>query len=378
MKANRRTFVSTGALGTAAIAAWAYFGPCGRSRAQLNRGMLLAPKKSKNGGEAFAGIVDLKTLRQDLVPIDFEGHSVVPHPGKAHHALVMPQRPGHQACEFDYAEKKVTRKFEPTAGRIMYGHGVFSPDGKQLYTTEAGGRPGEGQVIVRDGQSYEIVRELASFGAKPHQIGLLDGGKTLCVANTGEEEVVEEPNPLVRGQLHFLLPSFTLIDAQSGELLQRVRMENRFASMRHLDVGPDGTVALVEQSRSPREEPAPPLVAFFRKDSGLVLARDPGGVFERMKRHTLSVALDQKGEIAAVTSPWGNVVTFWKTASGEHVKTLSMHEPSGVTLAPGGSHFLVTSFSGGLESIRTDRLTFETVAVTGGDGAQWESHAIVV
>lgn len=68
----------------------------------------------------------------------------------------------------------------------LFGHGVFTPDGKTLFTTENDFENKQGVIGVRNASdNYKKIAEFPSGGIGPHELHLLADGKTLVVANGG-------------------------------------------------------------------------------------------------------------------------------------------------------------------------------------------------
>ncbi len=68
----------------------------------------------------------------------------------------------------------------------------------------------------------------------------------------------------------------------------------------------------------------------------------PEVVINRMTGEALSIAIDDKQNIAAVTHPEANMVTFWSIDKRELIKAMSVPEPRGVTLSLDEKSFIIS------------------------------------
>ena len=65
-------------------------------------------------------------------------------------------------------------------------HGVFSADGRLLYSTENDYDGARGMIGVRDVTGgYKQIGEFPAHGMEPHDIALLSDDRTIVIANGG-------------------------------------------------------------------------------------------------------------------------------------------------------------------------------------------------
>ena len=95
------------------------------------------------------------------------------------------------------------------AGRHFFGHGVFSPDGALLYATENDFENAAGMIGIYDARAnFERIGEFPTHGVGPHELLLLDDGRTIAIANGG----IETHPDFGRAKLNIptMKPSFVL------------------------------------------------------------------------------------------------------------------------------------------------------------------------
>ena len=256
------------------------------------------------------------------------------------------------------------------ANRRFYGHGVYSPDGRYLYTTENDFENGAGVIGVRDGETLAPMREMPSHGIGPHELLFLADGKTLVVANGG----IRTHPDLPREKLNVptMAPSLAYVDAASGARRAAYTLDNPFLSIRHLAIGRDDRLGIALQYEGPPEDTVP-LVGFQYAGEPIVLATAPDPLLRRLNHYTGSICLHPDTGIAAVACPRGGQVTFWDSATARFVASLPIRDAGGTSLSADGEAFVVTNGRGEIHTIRTDTLTAASPPVTIAD-TMWDNH----
>ena len=309
------------------------------------------------------------------LPLPSRGHSFAVRPdGSA--AVHFSRRPGRFALVLDLVQGTIARRVETPDGRHSYGHGVFSPDGRLLYTTENDFERERGVIGVYDaGADYRRVRELPSYGIGPHEIALLSDGETLVVANGG---IATHPDlPRVKLNLPTMAPSLCFVDRRSGALRRELMLDPALhrLSIRHLAVGPDDTVAIAMQYEGPAQDRVP-LVALQRGTGPLRVLQGPAAVLRAMKNYCGSVCFDPGGGTVAVSAPRGNLVTVWDVGTGRYLSSAKVNDGCGV--APGAvpGEFLASSGRGGVIAIDALSGTTRPLSVRGLEVARWDNHLV--
>jgi hypothetical protein len=131
------------------------------------------------------------------------------------------EKQGPGAGVFDLKTMEQIERIEPVAKRNFYGHGVLANQGALLLSTESG-LQGPGAIGVRDAKTLKYLGEFPSFGARPHDLHLVDGGRVLVVSNGGGNV---DTGPA---------PSVVYIDVESQRLLHRHVMPGSAYNTGHL------------------------------------------------------------------------------------------------------------------------------------------------
>ncbi|WP_457090902.1 DUF1513 domain-containing protein [Microvirga sp. P5_D2] len=301
------------------------------------------------------------------------GHDITLRPD-GRELVVFARRPGNWMAVIDPASGSVRKVVTAAQGRHFYGHGVFSDDGRLLFTTENHIAAGEGILGIYNADAgYARIGEMTTSGPGPHDLAFLPGGERLVVANGGERTESDSRDVVNEGELE---PSLALIRAGSGEVESHIELgrELRNLSIRHLACAPDGEVVFGCQFKGDPLNVVQ-LVGLLTPRGETVFLDMPEDDLVSMENYIGSVSLDRSGDIIAATSPRGSVVAFWDRASRRYLGRKRMSDVCGVTAAPDRATFLVTSGNAGVGMARIEEPAIERI---GGDFDRWiwDNHAL--
>ena len=313
---------------------------------------------------------DSQGRRRFRLPIEQRAHAAATHPLHRHRAVLVARRPGNLLYEIDLSGAAIRRVVQSADNRHFYGHGVYSPDGQYLFTTENDFDKGVGVIGVRDAETLTPVHEIPAYGVGPHELVFLSDGRTLVVANGGIR--THPGSPREKLNVPTMKPSLAYVDASRGTLLAQFTLDNRFLSIRHLAVGQDDLIAIAMQYEGPHADLAP-LVGFQQGGRPIMLATGEDSLLRRLRHYTGSICLHPVTGIAAVSCPRGGQVTFWDAATARCVGALPIREAGGISLSDDGAYFVATNGLGEIHSIRTDTLKLASPPVTVPD-TMWDNH----
>lgn len=381
MEIDRRDFVK---LSLCAGGSLFGMGGAGIARAvdssPINEPLYAAARRDLQGRYS-AAIFTLSDGDVRSVPLPARGHDIAVRPLSSE-VVVFARRPGRFAIAFTGDKAKKPVQFFAKETRHFYGHGVFSPDGRLLYTTENDFENGAGVIGVRDATaSYRQIGEFPSFGIGPHDMALMADGITMVIANGGIETSPENGRKILN--LSAMEPSLVYINRLTGELLEKQTLPKSLAklSIRHLTVAGKDRVVFGCQYKGPAQD-QPELMGFHKRGGEIKFRSAPDNVQAAMKNYVGSVTADPSLEVIAASAPRGNMVTFWRARDGEFLGTRNLKDGCGVAKAKRSHEFLLTSGAGivGLSgpnqtvgspdksALRNEHLTL----------FQWDNHAVHV
>ncbi len=314
----------------------------------------------------------LFSLSGDMRSIELpgRGHDIALHPDGGEW-VAFARRPGRFGVAVPVGTSQPVW-FATKPDRHFFGHGVFSADGRLLYSTENDYEGARGMIGVRDvAAGYKQIGEFSAHGMEPHDIALLSDGRTMVIANGGIRT-----HPDSEGELNLpdMQPSLVYVDVETGDLLGEYRLASALhqLSIRHLAIGAGDVVAFGCQYRGP-EEDAPPLVGFHRRGEEPVIAPAPSGTQEGLRNYIGSVAADSSGSIVAASAPKGGLVTYWDISSRRYLGVSDLNDGCGLAPTHHQANFLLTSGEGWLATADSSGAMERQAS-----SFQWDNHAILV
>ncbi|WP_296507500.1 DUF1513 domain-containing protein [Rhodoferax sp.] len=254
------------ALGALGVAAWS---ACSSTRAeaaqQVRSDTLQVLTAWQTGGRAYAGVWTPQGTRWATALPD-RAHQLLPllgtGAGRRQQALVVARRPGEYLARVDTRSGRLLQLHTMESDRYLGGHAVQSPDGRFIFTTESDGDTGQGLIAQRDTHTLEVVREFASGGIGPHALLWANNGE-LMVANGGILTLPETGRR--KRNIPRMEPNLSRIGTQSGQIREQFALDDRFLSLRHLAMAPDGTLAVALQAEhaDPELRQAAPALAIL-------------------------------------------------------------------------------------------------------------------
>ena len=350
---SRRGFVR-GALGALALAGCRRGGGGGAAARAEDGPWILSPS------EHHVALFAPGSGGRSELAVPIAAHSFVSTPRRRGRALVFAKN-APIALDLDYREHRIVRQLESSPDWLFYGHGAYADGGDHFYATELHRVNGVGAIVVRDADSFRILGEFPSHGASPHDCRLVDGGRTMIVANAGLPQTYAQS-------------TLTWVDVPSGRLLRTLENPKPSVHLTHFAAARDGAVVVTSAPNVGR--PTAPGALFVAPPDGVLSEVTlPPPIAAQIHDETLSVAIAESRRIAAITVPAGNLLLFVHVPDGAFVAARTLDRPAGVVLSPDGAHFIV----GARHSLRwfaVDTLAEDPRRATA-DGAGCTAHLAI-
>lgn len=371
---NRRRFLTAAATAAAMPLLWQ---PLRAGAVSAHHEAWVSAQGLDDGSYAMSWITPDNQKAQTVLS-GFRGHGAAQHPLKARHMLMFSRSPGTEGVEVNLETGEVTQRFYSADGHHMHGHGCFSSDGRILYTTESDYRDGTGKIVLRDSTDYRRLGEFLSHGVGPHDIQLMPDGKTLVVANGGLRTRPETGAQVLN--LDSMRSTLTYLDASTGRLISEHTLSESKASIRHLDVAADGTVAVATQVQreAMQDHHLIALGAVHKPGQPLQLLLAPAALVERFNDYMGSVVINQHERIAGFTSPRGNIAAFWNIDSGELAGYHAFYDVCGLTASLDERFFVLSNSAGEVRRLNARTLKEDKTLRQQFDGLHWDNHMFAI
>lgn len=302
-------------------------------------------KTSDSYGLACIG----STGQSQVLHCALRGHGLAQNPQAAEQVVLFPRHPGRSAVVFNLHSQQVSQQFDSLPGNIMSGHGCYSADGQFLYCVEVNEKTGAGFISVRETTHFKTQQTFSSYGIGPHEIKLMPDRQTLVLANGG---LINDANGKLLNP-ESIDSSLVYINRHSGALNGQYRVAEKTASLRHIDVDADGTVAIamqLQREACPHQELVP-LCAIQRGTQAIELLNCPEILLSHLQDYVGSVAINPKTGIAGFTSPRGNLACFWHIRSAQFAAYHSLNDVCGISVNASAERFLLSTSLGQLRQL---------------------------
>jgi len=278
-------------------------------------------------------ITNLQQQDSKLIDLDFLAHGIIIDP-KDKQRLLAFEKDGANAAAVNLATNTQTQKISSTEDKQFTGHAVFNKTGNTLFCTETYLKDGRGIISIRDGESFDILGEFSSYGENPHQCQLINDGATIVVTNAGSAKDNKSQ------------ASVTYIDLQSKKLIERVTLDNQQLNAGHIAIADNGSLVVASAAKKGLEnaqtENSLGGVSIRTPQQSMLSMTQPEVVINKLTGEALSVIIDNKHQVAAITHPKANMVTFWSIDKRELIKAMSVPDPRGITLSLDGQSFIIS------------------------------------
>ena len=356
MQPSRRSVVAT-------LAAFSASSSCGQSPAPTAHARFLSCARKPDGSHAAVILSDAGDILVEIALPD-RGHSSAISPG-GDKAVSFARRPGAYMATFHLDDPETARVIPAPHDRTLYGHGVYSDDGRALYTSENAFDEARGVIGVYDVASgYKRIGELPSGGVGPHQLLMLRDGRTLAIANGGIETHPDFPRAKLN--LSAMRSNLAYVDTVSGNLVDVVETPDHLQrlSLRHLTETSEGAIWVGGQYEGPVGDDIS-LIGVHHRGQPMRFA-DDRHTNPPLSDYVGSVATNGDGSKVALTSPRGGCIQIWDADSLKLAEQRAVSDICGVS--PWESGFVTSDGSG--------RIWRNEQLIASHPGWSWDNHLV--
>lgn len=318
----------------------------------------ISAARTADGAYVLVG-VSMEGTETFRLPLPDRGHAATAHP-RLPHAVAFARRPGRFAVVLDCRDGTTLATLDSPVGLHFYGHGTYDATGGLLFTTENDFENGQGRIGVWDvTKGYKRIGEFSSQGIGPHDIRLMPDD-TLVIANGGIDTHPETGRQKLN--LATMQPNLSYV-TQNGELLDQIMPSQHHASIRHLSVHSDGTVAVGMQWQGDTSR-APALIGLHKRGREMALL----GAGDILDGYVGSIAFSNDGTQVAATSPRSGQMQIFSTRDRTLIQTLTQPDICGA--APFTAGFIATTGQGQILSSGKGTRELNTFDLA------WDNHLV--
>ncbi|MCJ8319188.1 MAG: DUF1513 domain-containing protein [Colwellia sp.] len=307
------------------------------SNTENETGQWLVSACSDNNSNYYAAAFSTDGRLISKVTLPARGHDAIAIPNKPGQAIIFARRPGMFALVVDFSTGKIIEHITTQSGRHFYGHGVFSQKNNVLLTTENDYQTGQGVIVVRDSDTYQILDKFDSGGIGPHQCKIMPstatGREILVIANGGIQTHPDHHRK--RLNLATMKPNLTYLELASGKVLDSFRLDNRHLSIRHLDVSKKGKVIAGLQYQGASTDINPLIISHQGENSLQYLLAKPE-LWRSFNQYTASVCIDDLNQTVAISCPRANLISFWDLNTNSYIGKKVLKDGAGLALTTEG------------------------------------------
>lgn len=336
--------------------------------------LLLSARDTLDGRHWAVGY-SLEGKEAFSLPVAQRCHDILVHPDRQR-ALFVARRPGTQCYWVDTVTGRLLGVLAARSQRHFYGHGVFDISGETLYLTENDlTQPGRGVIGAYRlaGAGFGHERDISTHGIEPHQLEWDRERQGFITANGGmvteaSSREVRNPEAIASSLVHVAL---------DGRLLSKDTLQDRYCSIRHLAVQPDGGVVTAQQYIGNIAEAGAGIPLLAVKSPGKPLQPLPLSAmqFGRLQGYLASIAVHPLKPWFATTAPRGNRFLVYDRQTLTCLADEYMPDCAGI--APWRDGFLLSSGQGLCRYVEpgANGLAVTTLPLPAGG---WDNHLRLV
>ena len=303
-------------------------------------------------------------------PIPHRGHDSLYH-RRRKELLFFSRRPGRELYIVSTETGEILQTIISENGYHYYGHGCLSVNGRYLYTTENHvDNDGAGCIGIYDCEdNYRCLGHMDCEGIGPHELALMPDGKTLAIAIGGIKTLPASGRKTLNPDT--LAPGLHYLDLESQRIVEKVAAPHFQLSLRHLDVGSDGSVLIGAQfqGRLPSEQ----ALVYFHRRGETLKAMNTDELPLRFKHdYIASVCIDDHSKWAVTSCPRDNLVCLWNMQNQSLSQVWSLRDCAGAIYDAAYQQFILSNGDGQLLALKPGNSKLKLLAYSA--GTQWDNH----
>ena len=280
--------------------------------------------------------INLKTSMEMIVEIPFRVHACIQHTLKPNRFMSI-EKWGTSASEVDFLNPSVTKMLQSPSGTQYSGHGFFSANGDAVFLTVADYNSGKGYLTGYDTRDYkQISHDQITVGSLHDCYHQADG--TLLVISDGLKFLRDmsdlssqrlEPGAIIR------------MDLNNNHIIDRYEISDTDQALGHLKVTKQGNIFVLSTPTGDNKSRKGNIYFLKAGEKKLSKVSLPDNVYQGLKGEFLSIAIDEKRNVAAITNPHGRIVVLIDALKGEYIQHIRSTLFSNVAYDPVSNKFIL-------------------------------------
>ncbi len=272
-------------------------------------------------------VTNLQQKDTQIVNTRFLPHGIIVDPTDKKRLIIF-EKKGMGAAAIDLNNHEVITQFPADAGNNFSGNGVFDNTGQFIYSIESKIDNTDGKIIIRDGKTFDVVNVLSTYGKSPQDCKLINQGQIIVVSNRGDSNSGA---------------SITYVSTQENKLISKIKLEGNNINSCHFAMSKDNNL-IITSSGSTNEIGQVHIsqVGTSNTQHNLATMTEPKALTEKLFGYAASICIDEQRNIAAITHPGANLLTFWLIKERKLFKAMSVPNPRGITLTLNKKHYIVS------------------------------------
>ena len=284
-----------------------------------------------------AFLLNLKTKDFFEVPLGFDVHGFMRDPANPHRVWAL-EKWGTHAAEIDIPGKQALSEMQSPENAYFQGHGVFSQNGDRMFFTYRNLETGLGHLTGYDSQKRAPLFDTPFDASGVHDVHLFDKN-TLVIAYSG---LKAGPGVLPEKGVRVGSSALLYFDIEKEQVTHKNPIEDDKRHIGHLALTSTG--AAIALTSLQNNDPAVRGRIYLSSSPTAPLERIdwPQEVDDMMKLGLLSVDVDEKQNLAAITNLGAGTVALVDISTKKFLKAFDDCHALGVSFDSYTGKFIVS------------------------------------
>ncbi len=132
------------------------------------------------------------------------------------------------------------------------------------------------------------------------------------------------------------------INLNTEKLVERIKLDKQSLNCGHFNISNNNDLVIASAPIDSSNKSLSGGVSLRRQDGMLTTMTEPELVIKRMTGEALGIEINQQQQIAAITHPQANLLTFWSIQDQKIIKAFGIEKPRGISQTLDKKYFIVS------------------------------------